>query len=74
MSEYVSDCGSLDDLFDEASLALVEVEVHSPEPRVSKPDAVRTSTATHNAAVLATASAERLTYCSVPAGTCEYEE
>ena len=43
MSEYVSDCGSLDDFFDEASLALVEVEVHSPEPRVSNPDGVRTS-------------------------------
>ena len=59
MSDYASDCGSLDDLFDEASLALVEVEVHSPKPRVSNPDAVRTSTATHHAAVLATESAER---------------
>ena len=59
MSKYVSDCGYLDDLFDKASLALVEVEVHSPEPRVSKPDAVRTSTATHHAVLLATANTER---------------
>ena len=32
MSDYVSDCGSLDDLFNEASLVLVEVEVYLPKP------------------------------------------